>query len=111
MTGPSRLVVSCSHCGAKVDSHEPVGTTAGVVLRADSVPDADDSVTVCWECGEVSIYVSVNGALALRVPTGKEYAEIMASEGIRIVREAVQAHRQSSYTAVAAARGGHRGRE
>jgi hypothetical protein len=58
----------CPHCGTLNDAHSS-GTT--------SQPPTDGDASVCWNCGDIALFVAGPLGLALRAPTSAERADIL----------------------------------
>jgi hypothetical protein len=60
--------------------------------------------TMCWECGELAIFVRVLGAVSLRCPNPDESAALEATPEVKAFRRAMRDHPYSPHIAVAAFR-------
>jgi hypothetical protein len=93
----------CPHagCGQELGAHEVVGST-----RLNLVPGERDAYgfTMCWECGELAIFVRVLGSLSLRCPNPDEGAEVEASPVVKALRKAMRDHPYSPHIAIEAFR-------
>jgi hypothetical protein len=65
--------VSCPYCGYKFDSYDGIDTPG-------YVPPSDGDYSICIDCGEVGIFVSVFGKLSSRRMNDRE-KEIASENG------------------------------
>lgn len=83
--------LECPFCHKRLD--------ASTLIGKDGAPKAGH-VTICMDCGEVSIYQGEDDRLSLRRPTDEEYTHIGESEEIARVRkvwvEALEARKRQA---------------
>jgi hypothetical protein len=73
--------IACPTCGRINTDHD----------RAPGQEPRDGDVGLCWGCGNLAIFVKVDGSLAQRLPTDAEQADIEQDPEFQRARAAIAA--------------------
>lgn len=91
-----------SRCRRELHHHDAICPLEAKLPRRG--PHDLGAFTVCWECGELAIFVRVLGAASLRCPNPDESAALEASSVVKAFRRAMRDHPYSPHIALEAFR-------